>query len=578
MSESRERRSRHRRRSSSSAPDSGRPLSDRPWRPSSRDRGSRARRPKRRSRTPRWLRRLRKRFNRFERRLALKPSGRFRWRFLRRTLIAVALLAAAAYGWRQFWLHRSAGEMLAGARRQLDRGEPLQAANQFDAYLRLFPQDLGVRVERARAYGSQAKTAVEKQRALELYQLALAAKQDLAEVHCRMAQLEFDLGRDDKAVLHADAALAEDAEQAVAWKYKGLAETRQFVRGERTDEVAPLEALRRAAELLPGDVEVVSTFSGAMRREGLRLSTPVMVAEADAALDRLIGLDPANPEVWLTRYAYRMTFGLPDAAGDLDEALFHSPYELEVVLASARSARRAGSATLAESLFDKAVELAPESGRAHLGRALVKYEAGQRDEAIGLARKALGPTRHDPWLTAQLCEWLVASRQFEEAESLLTGLTLQLADSESGLPPPQREGLEITAAFIRARSLIGRNRHLEAVETLKPLVVRVQKLDQDEFAQERALQVHYSLAECYANLDDWAAAADQFDAAAKLQPQVAAHHVRAAQAWERGLRPDYALRRFELALQVDPSSVEIAQHIRRLNAALTGAHGGDANE
>lgn len=516
------------------------------------------------------MRRLRQSFLRWDRRISLMPKGRFRWRLLRRTLIGAAALLAAAWGWHWFWLSRSAGAILANAR-QAAAQEPKQAAGLFDAYLRLFPNDLPVRIERARAFDAQAKSPAEKLRALELYQQALAAKTELGPVNARMAEIEFELGRDDKVLLHADAAIAADDTIGLAWKYKGMAETRRFVRGDRPSDSAPMDALEKAAEFLPDDVELITTYAGALRREGEHWSAPAMLEKADQIIDRLIGLDPLNPKVWLARYAYRVSHDLPDAAGDLDEALAHSPNDLEVLLAAGLQARRQKNFLLAEQIFDKALELAPESGRANLGKALVQYEAGRREQAIALARRAVGTTHHDPWLVAQLSEWLVAADQLAEADVLLTGLRQQLTLSDSEMPGPQLRGLELTAQFVQARSLMSSNKHHQAVDVLKPLVFASQKIENDESTGVRLLQIYYSLAECYAKLDDWDLAAEQFDAAAELQPLAVVHHVRAGEAWEKGHRPDFALRRFERALQIDPSLEDVAKRVRSLNAVMRGA-------
>lgn len=543
---------------------------DAPWRPSSRDRGARAKRVRRKRKAPRWLRRLKKRFLRWDRRLGVFPRGRFRWRFFRRTMIGVAVVLAAAWLWHWVLLSRSAAAILANARRAAAR-EPRQAAGLFDAYLKLFPNNLPVRIERAQAFDAQAKSPAEKLRALELYRTALAAKTNLGALNARMAQLEFELGRDDKALLHAEAAIAAEPERGAGWKYKGLAETRKFVRGDRPNDTAPLEALEKAAELLPGDVEIAATLAGALRREGMHWSAPALLEKADRLLDRTIGLDPLNPKVWLARYAYRVTYNLPDAASDLEEALAHSPDDLEALLATGREARRQKNYPLATAVFVKAAELSPGSGRAHLGRALAAYEAGQREDAIAGARRALGPTHHDPWLVAQLSEWLVAAHLLDEADTHLSNLAQQLTMSGDELPAPQRRGLEITTRFIQSRSLMARNKFPQATETLKSLVYAAQEVEQDELAPLRALQIHYSLAECYAKLDDWPLAAEQFEAAAELQPTSALHQVRAGEAWEKGRRPDFALRRFQRALQIDPSLEDVAKHVRRLNAVMRGA-------
>ncbi len=485
-------------------------------------------------------------------------------------MIGLAVALAGAWLWHWFWLSRSADAILSNARLAAAQ-DPHKAAGLFDAYLRMFPDDLPVRIERARAFDSQAKSPSEKLRAMELYQMALGAKTELGALHTRMAQLEFELGRDDRALLHAAAAIEAEPHRGEAWKFMGLAETRKFVRGDRPNDTAPLNALEKAAELLPNDVEVATTLAGALRREGTHWSAPAMLEKADRIMDRLIGLDPLNPRGWLARYAYRVTHHLPDAAGDLDEALAYAPDNLEVLLAAGREARRQKNLELAENIFAQAATLAPESGRAHLGLALAVYESGRREQGIAVARSALNTTRHDPWLMAQLCEWLVAAQLLDEADAHLAILAQQLAPSDDAFPESQQRGLVITTQFIQARSQMARNRHAEAVETLKPLDGKAQSIEPDESSPLRLLQIHYSLAECYAALDEWALAAEQFEAAAELQPLSALHQVRAGEAWEKGRRPDFALRRFERALQLDPNLPDVAQRVRRLSAVLRGA-------
>lgn len=495
-----------------------------------------------------------------------------RWKFFLVTMGMALALLIAALGWHRYRLGRSAGELLENARLEFRTGDPSKAAKLFDAYLKLFPNHLAVRIERARAFDRQADGVEDKLRTLELYQQALAAKQELAPLNARMAQMEFELGRDEKALLYADAALVEEPRHALAWKYKALAQARKFVKqptGAATDSLTSLET---AAELLPDDVELIGTYSGALRREGEYWSSPAMLLKADAAMDRLVGLRPTEPLVWLARYAYRFKFKLPDAAGDLEEALAHAPDDLETLLAFALDSRRAGNLPLARELFGKAVEVTPGSGRAHLGRMQTAREQGSRAEAIELARQSVKATDGDPWVTLQLCEWLIETDEVEQSDRLLAELSIRVSQAEEGLPPPQVQALQVSLRYLGARGLMKRQNYAGAIAALRPLTVARPNMEQSEDSNQRAFQIRLSLAECFVALQDWVQAGDEFDAAAVLAPRSTAPILAAAQVWERAL-PERAIQRYERALAMDPNLESARRRLSELRRVINPGSG-----
>lgn len=522
---------------------------------------------------PWWWTWIVTRFLYWEATLSRIPRELIRWKFFFWTLGAAAALLTAALIWHRIRLSKSAGELLESARLEHRTGDAAKAAKLFDAYLKLFPNELAVRIERARAFDQQAVKIDEKLRALELYQQALAAKKDLAAINSRMAQMEFEMGRDDKALMYAEAALADEPQFPLAWKYKALAQARRYVKQPSGDATESLTSLETAAQLLPEDIEVVGTCAGAMRRDGAYWSTPATVQKADALMDKLVGLRPTDPLVWMARYAYRFKFNIPDASGDLDEALAFAPDDLETLLAFARDSRRSGNLLLAKNLFTKAVEVSPASGRAHLGLAQTTHEQGAKEQAIELARQGLKGSDGDPWITLQLCEWLIEKGDLEQGNRMLDELGIRVEKATEGLPPPQVQALKLTIRFLAGQTEMKRKNYSAAVEQLKPLVIARPNTEQTEEAVKRSIQIHLCLAECYVALEDWVQAGNEFDAASALTPQATGPVLAAAQAWERVL-PERAIQRYERVLSLDPSQAKARKRLGELRRAINPGSGG----
>lgn len=513
------------------------------------------------------------RFLAWEATLSRIPRELIRWKFLAVTLGTAFVLLLMALVWHRYRLGRSAAEVLESARIEHRSGDPEKASKLFDAYLKLFPNDLAVRIERARAFDQQADRVEEKLRALELYQQALAAKKELAPLNARMSQIEFELGRDQKAILYAEAALAEEPSHPLAWKYKSMAQARRFVKqpvGAATDSLTSLET---AAELMPDDMELIGTYAGALRREGEYWSTPAMLDKADAAIDRLIRLRPTDPMAWMARYAYRVKYKLSDASGDLDEALAHSPDDLESLLAFALHSRRSGELAVARQLFARAVETTPQSGRSHLGLAQTVNELGHRAEAVELARAGVKQTEGDPWLTLQLCEWLIDDGQVEPSDRMLNELSIRVLKAEQGLPPPQVQALQVSIRFLIAQGMMKRQEFAAAVGVLRPLTSAQPNQEQSDDSNRRTLQIRLALAECFVALQDWVQAGEEFDAASLMAPGATGPVLAAAQAWERAL-PERAMQRYERALAMDPNLTSARRRLAELRRAIDPGSGG----
>lgn len=177
----------------------------------------------------------------------------------------------------------------------------------------------------------------------------------------------LEQGHPERAELGARAALNAHPDAGILWKILSVARVRQ---GKDA-----LSALRRAAELLPGDLE-------ALRNLGSALHDQQQWAEAFEALRQVVA---------------------------------HQPNDVEALVDTGNALRGLGRARDAVALYERALALKPSmvEARNNLGNA--HLELGELEQALTCYRQALEQKPLDPQIIANLSSAHRQSGQYEDA-------------------------------------------------------------------------------------------------------------------------------------------------------------------
>lgn len=489
-----------------------------------------------------------------KRRLA---ERRRRWqlntRRLSRTVGLLALLMPAAYFWHAYQVRRNANALLERAADCERDEEWRQAAKELRQFLRLRPDDTEARLRLADDFGRAATTRSDKQRAVQLYAVAISlAPKDLKWRRSHL-ELLLELGDHEAALQSTDELLQVQPQDTAALRVKALALHARYLVKNETSEDKIQRALLAAHEADPADVEVATHLARFYRNELRQPAPEERARRADEVMDRLVEAGRSNVQALLARYLYRSEFELPGAEADLRAAEAADPEHTNASLAMAAGlhAQDLRQWQTARDCFQRLIRLLPAEpqGYSLLGQT---YEAEENlAEAMSAWEAGLEATGgNDLRLQAQLASAHLRQRQFDEAQALIDPMERQILHLFGA------EQTQWLAALysLRADSATSRDQFGEAV----PLLKRVLELRQGgAITVNKAAGDHHvwmQLGKCYGRLRMWDHAAAAYQSAAELQPRDAAAHLAAAHAWEQAGWLDEALRHYEEGLALDPQS------------------------
>ncbi len=332
-----------------------------------------------------------------------------------------------------------------------------------------------------------------------------------------------------EAELKARALLATQPNAGMLWKVLGVALVRQ---GKDA-----LQALRRAAELLPNDAEAHANL-------GAALHDRAQWAPALESLRRVLAIQPGNVEA------------LVDAANSL---------------------RGLGRARDAVPLYERALQRNPQLVEAqnNLGNAFL--ELGQYTEAARCYRTALGMKPDDVQILCNLGNALVRQGLLGEAMTLSEravgldprsssahnslGLVLAALGRREEAVAHYRQALTLNAAYVDALNNLGAVlRDLGESRESVSLYQRAIELE------PRRAESHCNLGTVLFELRHVDEAAESFSRALALQPDYAPAHLSLGLALRQQRRPDDAEKSCAAALAIDPNYVEALSFLGELRA------------
>jgi len=429
------------------------------------------------------------------------------------TAVALAVLGPGAYVWHRHQMPRVATAMLERADRLEKEQDWRSAAAYLYRYLQLCPEDGRVRARLAEVFDRSVQDDRQWLRAVRLYYEAIAAAppENEAALRARLGEVFLELGR--KRLAAGSYGFAEEQARKLlesnpadprARRILALALYGEHQSGEMAAKgLAPRtvgEAVDRAVERNPGDLELAKTVATIYREEPALLSDKKATLsraereqEANRILDEAVKcavkLDSENPEAYLVRCEYRTKYELPGADADLQAALKRGPDNAKVLMAAGdyayREARRLrGDRNSAERVrqllaaarghFGRLVDLQPTSEIGYLGLGYVELADGKPERAEVVLRQGIQKTGKDSLnlraqldLKTQLAESLLQQGQLEAAETAINALEQAIADRAPWLPPRERVSRQQTAARLRGKWLVQKGRLLAAVPILR---------------------------------------------------------------------------------------------------------------
>ncbi len=458
------------------------------------------------------------------------------------TLLAVAVLGPAIYAWHAYQVQRTARAFLERADQLEADQDWTTAASYLHRYLSLQPEDSAVRIRMAKTFDRGAKDWRQKGLAVNLYYetLGLIPEKEQAAPRRRLAELLLEIRRFTAAEAEAAKLLAADGKDPQGRRLLALALYAQVQSGAavaRPKGSRPIsQVFESALQDNPGDVQLSAILARIYRSEEQLLDDKKRTLppaerekQADLLMDQMIHANPASPDAYLARYAYRAQYRLPGAEEDLRLALKYGPDNLAVLLAAAEQARRNAKAdslarvlVLAEarSLGEHILQIAPSEERGYLLLGDIHWESNSsatcgRDVAMRLEER---PTaRVFPCTSVWPGPWWPWDKRIRRRRCWTPWTGFSRGHGRL-LPSGDRAALECFREFIRAKWWLLKGDPTSALPLLQDVVA--QGTSPTEAAQ--SFEAWLLLGRIWSARNEWDQAAAAYEQAALLQPRSAA--------------------------------------------------------
>jgi tetratricopeptide (TPR) repeat protein len=514
-------------------------------------------------------------------------------RLLMVTIAVVGILGPSLYGLHRWQFYRNA-ETLFQRAQQLERdGNHGEAAATAFQYLNLRPDDPDARVFVAQTYDKTANKPTTKERAVELYQVAVGRFEDRHDLRARMAELLLELNRLDEAEReclrliamatggnlsalsfeHQDLQTADDVQRLIgrcpqapsALRTLANAKYRQFLQGQHVSGELLIQCARNALLANTDNLELMLVLAESCRANKNISDYNKQTALADEELTSLISSHPDRAKASLALHGYRVRHHVPNPEEPLQEALQAAPNDYDVHLAMARHSVRVGQLSRGEEFFERAIGITPARSDAHVGLAELSLHQGNSARAIELCREAgkhLG--EHNLDVNLVLVQSLIIADRLAEVEPILSSINRRLEEISPSLDRADRIVLNERVIVLDADYRAATGKWNEAVQLVRPLAMSrtaERTLDQDESSRADRWR---RLGEWYAKLESWDLSARAHEQQAQLAPENCGAHLASASAWLNGQRPDRASEHLKRAVELSPTEPQAWIRLARL--------------
>jgi len=485
------------------------------------------------------------------------------------TLLVLAVGGSMVYLWYRHQIQQNADALYERAEVSKEEGNFSDAARWLSMYLQLRPDDSKAHVQLAEWIDQSAETRAAKLRAIQLYQRALGLFPNRVDLLRRKAELLLEVGRYQEAATEAERLLkaASGDADAKAYYVRAMSLFHQLKPAKAVPANQVVAALIDALTRNPGHTQL-SVALGEVYRDFV---DPPQPALADRVMDEMITHDP-SASARLERYGYRLKYGLPAAADDLEKAL-HLARENDndvdaltaVLVAKGQAHLRAKEFTEAIQTFEEVVDkIAPKDYRGFVGLGQAYANQGERTKAIETWQRGINAT--DDSDVSDLSLYLLVAgelvREVKEkdteaarkrAEESLSKTRKVLRALASIVAGNQHARIADAIDVLQAECFLAMGMPAKAVPLLKNAASSPRKSprpedfenDQTEVARRWSL-----LGDAYVKLQFWDLAADAFGNTAKRRVNSPRAELAVAAALHKAGRLEPAIEHYRRATEI----------------------------
>jgi len=464
------------------------------------------------------------------------------------TGVVVAVLAPAAYVWRNHQVVKNAGAIL-------DRGEAFaekekwgDAAAAYHQYLQLQPDDPDVSVHLAEAVAETALTQAQKGRAVELHFRAVRLAPEHVDTRRRLAELLVATERYTDAEQQAKWLLARNENDLTSLRLLAVSQLRQLGTNARLSPADVAKTYLAGLEKHPGDLELSMALAELYREhpEAAPGATPMRAAEAaDKIIHEMVAANTEDYKAHLLRYRYRTQNGLSGAEDDLQAAMRLAPDVPDVLLSAIYHASRTGQSQTALGYCEKLLAAAPADRRGYLVQGQTHLRLGDRQRALDAWRTGLKVVGGDDFdFNRAILGVQLEDGQTTEAERTLHTLEDNLRKHGPFLTAITRRRLLEDLEVFRAQLLLAKGDARTAVPLLKRIAAGHTQDANVELDAALREQQWTLLAQAHARLMRPDLAAEAAQEAVKANPKSTAARLFAAAACLRVGQTEAAIQHY----------------------------------
>ena len=414
--------------------------------------------------------------------------------------LAIVLTTILVAGLSIFFIQRYQVEkmdrsVLAQAARAEKDGNFEEAARFYQEHLEVAPDDQEAKLKYADVLRKGPKNPARQEQAAQLYDQYVARFPANNSARRRLAELNVETGRYDKARPHLEILLKSEPDDGALC----------FLLGRCQEANEPAQAVKSFEHAIEYDAPQRPEADSRLAALLVRLDRR---NDAKNVIEKMVKDDPKNYRVYLERGSYLRRFGQTQdrksAKDDLQRALEMAPNDPKVYAELAALARFAKNDDEARRVIEEGLKVLPNDPTLHLERAMLEMSgsSGSIDKAITSLRHSVDllPLPDQPLLRLNLAR-LLARR----------GDTSELLTQIGELKRVNLSPIEI--GLLEAMYLINCTEWKKAILSL----VKLQQLG--EQSEESKAQVQDLLAQCYHHLGDRDRERDAYQRSIRANPK-----------------------------------------------------------
>jgi len=414
--------------------------------------------------------------------------------------LAILLTTILVAGLSIFFIQRYQVEkmdrsVLAQAARAEKDGNFEEAARFYQEHLEVAPDDQEAKLKYADVLRKGPKNPARQEQAAQLYDQYVARFPANNSARRRLAELNVETGRYDKARPHLEILLKSESDDGALC----------FLLGRCQEANEPAQAVKSFEHAIEYDAPQRPEADSRLAALLVRLDRR---NDAKNVIEKMVKDDPKNYRVYLERGSYLRRFGQTQdrksAKDDLQRALEMAPNDPKVYAELAALARLAKNDDEARRVIEEGLKVLPNDPTLHLERAMLEMSgsSGSIDKAITSLRHSVDllPLPDQPLLRLNLAR-LLARR----------GDTSELLTQIGELKRVNLSPIEI--GLLEAMYLMNCTEWKKAILSL----VKLQQLG--EQSEESKAQVQDLLAQCYHHLGDRDRERDAYQRSIRANPK-----------------------------------------------------------